>query len=45
MMIIKSGAMLPLDVEGFGKLSAEYQHDMMMRINAKLDQIQKGRHN
>ena len=43
MMIIKSGSMLPTDVVSFNEIYSEYHQDMMMRINHKLDSIQKTR--
>lgn len=43
MMIIKSGKVLPTDVAGYNEVYQEYHSEMMMRINHKLDSLQKTR--
>jgi hypothetical protein len=37
--MFNTGAMLPLDSEQYNAILLEYNRDMMMKINRKLDEI------
>ena len=45
MMMLNTGSMLPFDVESYNAILVDYNRDMMMKINRKLDEITHVRNN
>jgi hypothetical protein len=45
LLIVKEKKMIPLDVEEYGRITAQYQDEMLRKVSNQMDYIAKSRAN